>query len=66
MPLVVARPFALVGVEIPEGHVYRAYFTADYVWGRAVVAELAKGDFLPGQSATTSATSCTTTGFPIC
>ena len=36
-----------VGVEIPEGHVYRAYFTADYVWRRAVVAELAKGDFLP-------------------
>ena len=48
VPLVVARPFALVGVEIPEGHVYRAYFTADYVWRRAVVAELAKGDFLPG------------------
>ncbi len=48
VPLVVARPFAFVGVEIPEGHVYRAYFTADYVWSRAVVAELAKGDFLPG------------------
>jgi len=47
VPLVVARPFSLVGVEIPEGHVYRAYFTADYVWRRAVVAELAKGDFLP-------------------
>ena len=47
VPLMVARPFAFVGVEIPEGHVYRAYFTADYVWSRAVVAELAKGDFLP-------------------
>ena len=47
VPLFVARPFSLVGVEIPEGHVYRAYFTADYVWRRAVVAELAKGDFLP-------------------
>jgi hypothetical protein len=47
VPLIVARPFSLVGAEIPEGHVYRAYFTADYVWRRAVVAELAKGDFLP-------------------
>ena len=47
VPLIVARPFSLVGIEIPEGHVYRAYFTADYVWRRAVVAELAKGDFLP-------------------
>lgn len=47
VPLVVAWPFSMVGVEIPEGHVYRAYFTADYVWRRAVVAELAKGDFLP-------------------
>jgi hypothetical protein len=47
VPLVVARPFSLVGIETPEGHVYRAYFTADYVWRRAVVAELAKGNFLP-------------------
>ncbi|MGD9903699.1 MAG: hypothetical protein AB7U83_09520 [Vicinamibacterales bacterium] len=47
VPLLVARPFSLVGLEIPEGHVYRAYFTADYVWRRAVVAELAKGSFLP-------------------
>ena len=47
VPLVIARPFSLVGIEIPEGHVYRAYFTADYVWRRAVVAELAKGAFLP-------------------
>jgi hypothetical protein len=47
VPLIVARPFSLVGLETPEGHVYRAYFTADYVWRRAVVAELAKGAFLP-------------------
>lgn len=47
VPLIVARPFSLVGVETPDGHVYRAYFTADYVWRRAVVAELAKGAFLP-------------------
>jgi hypothetical protein len=47
VPLVVARPFALVGAHVADGQVYRAYFTADYVWRRAVVSELAKGDFLP-------------------
>lgn len=47
VPLVVARPFARVGEMRPEGQVYRSYFTADYVWRRAVVAELAKGDFPP-------------------
>ena len=47
VPLVVARPFALVGAQLAEGQVYRAYFTADYVWRRAVVGELAKGEFLP-------------------
>lgn len=47
VPLVVARPFALVGADLDGGQAYRAYFTADYVWRRAVVAELAKGDFLP-------------------
>ncbi len=47
VPLLVGRPFATVGAETPEGRVYRQYFTADYVWRRAVVAELAKGDFLP-------------------
>ncbi len=47
VPLLVGRPFAMVGAETPEGRVYRQYFTADYVWRRAVVAELAKGDFLP-------------------
>lgn len=47
VPLVVAAPFAHVGETLPEGKAYRAYFTADYVWRRAVVAELAKGDVLP-------------------
>ncbi len=47
VPVVVARPFSLVGAVLDDGQVYRAYFTADYVWRRAVVAELAKGDFLP-------------------
>ncbi|MEO8681507.1 MAG: hypothetical protein ABI665_20840 [Vicinamibacterales bacterium] len=47
VPLIVALPFANVGAAVPDGQAYRAYFTADYVWERAVVAELAKGDFLP-------------------
>lgn len=47
VPLVVARPFSRVGQIRPEGQVYRAYFTADYVWRRALVAEIAKGDFPP-------------------
>ena len=45
--LVVGLPFAHVGEELPEGRAYRAYFTADFVWEMAVVAELAKGDMPP-------------------
>jgi hypothetical protein len=47
VPVIVGRPFAHVGIELPEGRAYRAYFTADFVWGVAVVAELAKGDMPP-------------------
>lgn len=47
VPVIVGAPFAHVGEPLPEGKAYRAYFTADYVWRRAVVAELAKGDVLP-------------------
>lgn len=47
VPLVVARPLSLVGADRPDGRVYRAYFTADYVWRRAIVAEVAKGEFPP-------------------
>lgn len=47
VPLVVGLPFAHVGEITADGQFYRAYFTADYVWRRAVVAELAKGAFLP-------------------
>ena len=45
--LVVGLPFAHVGEDLPEGRAYRAYFTADFVWELAVVAELAKGDMPP-------------------
>ena len=44
---IVALPFLHVAEPVSDGTAYRAYFTADYVWRRAVVAELAKGDFLP-------------------
>lgn len=47
VPVVAGLPFAHVGEITGEGQFYRAYFTADYVWRRAVVAELAKGAFLP-------------------
>jgi hypothetical protein len=47
VPLLVAAPFAHVGQQIHVGKAYRAYFTADYVWRRAVVAEVAKGDVPP-------------------
>ena len=47
VPLVVGLPFAHVGEITPDGQAYRAYFTADYVWRRAVVIELAKGAALP-------------------
>ncbi|MDP3716787.1 MAG: hypothetical protein Q8T13_03370 [Acidobacteriota bacterium] len=47
VPVVVGLPFAHVGEITADGQFYRAYFTADYVWRRAVVAELAKGAFLP-------------------
>ena len=45
--LVVGLPYAHVGEELPEGRAYRAYFTADFVWEVAVVAELSKGDMPP-------------------
>ena len=47
VPLVVGLPFAHVGEITADGQSYRAYFTADYVWRRAVVIELAKGASLP-------------------
>ena len=45
--LIVGLPFAHVGEITPDGQAYRAYFTADYVWRRAVVIELAKGAPIP-------------------
>ncbi len=47
VPVIAGLPFAHVGEITANGVDYRAYFTADYVWRRAVVIELAKGDMLP-------------------
>ena len=47
VPAIVGRPYAHVGIDLPEGRAYRAYFTADFVWEMAVVAEVAKGDMPP-------------------
>lgn len=44
---VVALPFSRVGVDLPEGRAYRAYFTADFVWTMAVVAEVSKNNTIP-------------------
>lgn len=47
VPLVVGRPFSRVGADLPDGRAYRAYFTADFVWRMAVVAEVSKGGVPP-------------------
>ena len=47
VPLVTAVPFSKVGVDLPEGRAYRAYFTADFVWAMAASSELSKGDIPP-------------------
>ncbi|HWP66181.1 MAG TPA: hypothetical protein VNO26_09735, partial [Candidatus Limnocylindria bacterium] len=47
VPAMVGLPYAHVGEALPEGRAYRAYFTADFIWSRTVVVELAKGDQPP-------------------
>lgn len=47
VPLVVGLPYARVGEVSAEGEAWRAYFTADFVWAIAVVAEVGKGDVPP-------------------
>lgn len=47
VPLVVVLPYRNVGVDVPDGRAYRAYFTADFVWKMAVVAEVSKGELPP-------------------
>lgn len=46
--LVAVPPFARVGQREPDGtRLYRAYFTADFVWHMALTAELSKFDMPP-------------------
>jgi hypothetical protein len=47
VPLVAGLPYARVGEEVADGRAYRAYFTADFVWSLAVVAEVSKGAVPP-------------------
>lgn len=47
VPVIVGLPYAHVGMDLPEGRAYRAYFTADFVWQMAVVSEVSKGDMPP-------------------
>ena len=43
VPVLVGPAFANIGAQDADGNrLYRAYFTADFVWHRAVVAELEK------------------------
>ena len=47
VPLVTLVPYDRVDEPTAAGDAYRAYFTADFVWGMAVTAEIAKGDVPP-------------------
>lgn len=44
---IVGRPYSRVGIDLPDGRAYRAYFTADFVWAMAVTSEVSKGDVPP-------------------
>ena len=48
VPALVGWPYARVGELTEMGEHYRAYFTADFVWAMAAVAEVAKGSVPPG------------------
>jgi hypothetical protein len=47
VPIVTFAPYRNVDRTTADGEAYRAYFTADFVWGMTVTAELAKGDVPP-------------------
>ena len=47
VPLVTLVPYDRVNEPTAAGDAYRAYFTADFVWGMTVTAEIAKGDVPP-------------------
>jgi hypothetical protein len=47
VPLVTWAPYDHVRERVADGEAYRAYFTADFVWGMTVETELAKGQVPP-------------------
>ena len=48
VPVLVARPFSKLGSKDAEGNrLYRAYFSADFVWHTALAAELARHEPWP-------------------
>lgn len=47
VPVITFVPYAKVRHTVSDGEAYRAYFTADFVWGMAAAAEIAKGDVPP-------------------
>src|SRR6476660_9852789 len=47
VPAIRGRPYSQVGIDLPEGRAYRAYFTADFVWEMAVASEVSKGAMPP-------------------
>lgn len=47
VPVITWAPYDHVREPVSDGEAYRAYFTADFVWGMTVASELAKGDVPP-------------------
>ena len=47
VPLITWAPYDHVREPVSNGEAYRAYFTADFVWGMTVTGELAKGQVPP-------------------
>ena len=47
VPLVTWVPYDHVRQRVADGEAYRAYFTADFVWGMTVTTEIAKGEVPP-------------------
>ena len=62
VPVLVGRPFSKIGAMDAEGNrLYRAYFTADFVWHTALVAEMTKHT-QPPRNPYLASERCTTTG----
>lgn len=47
VPAITWAPYVHVRAPVADGEAYRAYFTADFVWGMTVASEISKGDVPP-------------------